>query len=109
MSERVMIITTTPAETVDAILTAISSAGGGIVGDYTHCAFTSTGNGRFKPADTAQPHVGQIGQINTEPETRIETFCDRQSARAVVQAIRSAHPYEEPVIYIVPILDESDL
>jgi hypothetical protein len=42
-------------------------------------------------------------------EVRIETFCDRDRAKAVVAAIRAAHPYEEPVIYLLPLLDEADL
>lgn len=106
MSNRVLIIVTVPPENVDAVLDAISGAGGGVVGNYTHCAFTNDGQGRFKPNDAANPHTGQKGAINSEPEVRIETFCERSIAKAVINAIRQAHPYEEPVYYIVPLLDE---
>ena len=41
MSERVMIIVGTPPDGVPAILEGIASAGGGVVGNYTHCAYTS--------------------------------------------------------------------
>jgi hypothetical protein len=106
---RILIITTLPASHVEAVLDAISGAGGGVVGNYTHCAFTSEGVGRFKPNESADPHVGTKGAINAEAEVRIETFCDRRSAQGVIAAIRQAHPYEEPVIYLVPLLDERDL
>jgi hypothetical protein len=42
-------------------------------------------------------------------EWRVETFCDRAVASAVVSAIRAAHRCEEPVIYILPLLNETDL
>ncbi len=108
-SSRLMIIVTVPPNDTDTVLHAIAQAGGGDIGEYTHCAFTTGGAGRFQPSEAASPHVGATGQINTEPETRIETFCPRSRGKAVVQAIRDAHPYEEPVIYIVPLLDESGL
>lgn len=107
--QKVMIIVTVTPDSVDTVLSAVASAGGGRVGHYTHCAFTSQGEGRFKPDDDAQPHIGALGQINREPEIRIETFCPRTDARAVIEAIRSAHPYEEPVYYVVPLLDDEAL
>ncbi|PJF40659.1 MAG: hypothetical protein D6737_16885 [Chloroflexi bacterium] len=107
--KRVQLVVAAPAEAVEQILDAISNAGGGIIGEYTHCAYTSTGTGHFKPSGDASPHIGTKQAINTVDEVRIETFCDRDMAKAVVSAIREAHPYEEPVIYIVPLLAEEDL
>jgi hypothetical protein len=106
---RVLIITTAPPEAVEAILDAVASAGGGVIGAYTHCAFTNAGIGRFKPSAEANPHVGTKEEINAVDEVRIETFCERIRAKAVVAAIHAAHPYEEPVIYLVPLLSEDDL
>lgn len=106
---KLLIVTTVSPDGVEAVLSAISGAGGGIIGNYSHCAFTNEGSGRFKATDSAQPHVGQSGEINTEAEVRIETFCPRGAGKAVVRAIREAHPYEEPVIYIIPLLSEDDL
>lgn len=108
-SKRLYIITTVPESDLETVLDAISGAGGGIVGHYTHCAFTNAGVGRFKPGDAANPHTGAKGQINAEDEWRIETFCDREVGRAVVEAIRTAHPYEEPVIYVLPLLEIDEL
>jgi len=107
--EQVYIVTGVPEESLHAVLDAISSAGGGIIGEYTHCAFTNAGLGRFKPSNVASPHVGDKNAINAVDEWRIETFCDRHQAKAVVHAIREAHPYEEPVIYVMPLLDVDTL
>ena len=109
MNRKVMIVVGAPPENVDAVLNAIAEAGGGVLGDYTHCAYISRGQGHFKPDESANPHVGDRGQINAVDEMRIETFCDRDRAKAVVAGIRAVHPYEEPVIYLIPLLDESDL
>jgi hypothetical protein len=108
-AKRVYIVTGVPEEGLDAVLDAIASAGGGEIGEYTHCAYTNIGFGRFKPSSNSNPHIGEKGEINRVEEWRVETFALRDRARAVVQAIRAAHPYEEPVIYIVPLLDEDDL
>ncbi len=109
MTERIMIVVTVPPDAVEQVLDAISAAGGGIIGNYTHCAFTNAGTGRFKPSTAANPHVGEKGHINAVEEVRIETFCERQAVKALAQAIREAHPYEEPVIYLIPLLDENAL
>ncbi|MBZ0302548.1 MAG: hypothetical protein K8J31_22575 [Anaerolineae bacterium] len=104
-----MIVVGVPAEHLDPVLEALAAAGAGVVGNYTHCAFTSDGTGRFRPSAAAHPAYGQREQINSVPEIRIETFCRRANARAVVEAIRQAHPYEEPVIYLIPLLGEDEL
>lgn len=106
---QVYIVTTVPEDDLEAVLDAISSAGGGIIGHYTHCAFTNAGVGRFKPDEDATPHLGAKQQINAVDEWRIETFCDREKARAVVDAIHAAHPYEQAVVYVMPLLDPSAL
>ncbi len=107
--QQVLIVVTVPPTNVEAMLDAIAAAGGGVIGDYTHCAYVSTGTGRFKPGEAANPHLGKKSAVNRVEEHRIETFCDRRQARSVMAAIRAAHPYEEPVIYMIPLLAEADL
>lgn len=101
---QLLIITTVPAGSVERVLDAITAAGGGVIGQYTHCAFTHHGTGHFKPSESANPHVGQKATINAVDEIRVETFCDREKGKAVATAIRAAHPYAEPVIYLLPLL-----
>jgi hypothetical protein len=107
--ERLMLVVGVPPAHAEKVLDAIASAGGGVIGQYTHCAFTSPGKGQFKPGGAANPHIGAKEHLNAVDEIRIETFCDRRVAKAVVAAIRAAHPYEEPVIYLIPLVDEADL
>lgn len=106
--QQVYVVTTVPETHLNGVLDALADAGAGVIGHYTHCSFTLAGTGRFKPDAEAQPAVGMNEQINTEAEIRVETFCSRDRVRAVTAALRAAHPYEQPVIYLLPILNEAD-
>jgi hypothetical protein len=108
LPQRVYVATTVPQPSLTAVLNAIAAAGGGQIGHYTHCAFTNARVGRFRPGPNANPHTGTQGAINAVDKWRVETFCDRAVARAVLSAIRAAHPYEEPVFDIL-LLNEPDL
>lgn len=107
-SDRVLLITTVPASHLSAVLDAIAQAGAGVIGHYTHCAFTSPGTGHFKPDEHANPTIGAKAEVNEVDEIRIETFCERSRVKAVIAALRAAHPYEEPVYYLLPLLNDSD-
>lgn len=107
--ERLLLITTVPPEHAAAVLDALGAAGAGVVGEYTDCAFISVGRGRFRAGDAAHPAYGERGTLNEVDEVRIETWVERGRARAVLTALRAAHPYEEPVCYLLPLLDEASL
>jgi hypothetical protein len=108
-TDRVLVIVGVPPSHVHEVLEAMGEAGAGEIGNYTHCAFYSPGKGRFKPNEAANPALGEKSRINEVDEYRIETFCRRERLKAVTAAIRRAHPYEEPVIYLLPLLDETTL
>lgn len=92
------VVVTIPEDEADKLREAIGNAGGGKVGNYTHCSFSVKGTGRFLPVDGAKPAIGQIGQLEEVAEERIEITCDSESVKAVVDAIRGTHSYEEPAI-----------
>ena len=75
---------------------ALSAAGAGEVGDYSHCSFATAGTGQFLPHDGAHPAIGEVGTLQRVAETRLEMVLPRGRRRAVVEALRAAHPYEEP-------------
>ncbi|CAG8954876.1 hypothetical protein HYFRA_00008563 [Hymenoscyphus fraxineus] len=89
-----------PAHAVEACKKAIFAAGAGRYpgpGNYTGCCWTTPGTGQFRPGDTASPHVGKIGALETVPEMRVETiFIGEEVTKNVVEALKLAHPYEEP-------------
>jgi dinuclear metal center YbgI/SA1388 family protein len=81
---------------ITAVHEALSAAGAGQIGDYSHCSFASAGTGQFKPLAGANPTIGEVGQLERVAETRLEMVLPRHRRAAVVAALRAAHPYEEP-------------
>jgi hypothetical protein len=84
-----------------AVHTALSAAGAGNIGDYSHCSFATAGTGQFKPLAGAHPAIGQVGRLERVAETRLEMVLPRPRRAAVVAALRAAHPYEEPAFDVL--------
>ena len=106
---RVKINTTIPVKDADALRDALGRAGAGKIGDYSFCSFSVKGKGRFKPNKDADPYIGKPGELEVVDEEQVEIVCGRDIAKSVIEALRSAHPYEEPVIDITPLIDEDSL
>lgn len=87
-----------PTENAKELREAIGRSGGGKIGSYSFCSFSSSGIGRFKPEKGASPAVGTVGASQEVEEERIEFVCDPLCIDEVIMAIRKAHPYEEPAI-----------
>jgi hypothetical protein len=107
-TQKVQIVVGVPHTHLYPLLDAMAAAGAGQLGEYTHCSYASDGVGRFKPSAAANPVLGERETINEVPEVRVETICERDKVKGVITAIRAAHPYEEPMLYIIPLLSEAD-
>lgn len=89
------IIIYTPLTHTDIVREAIGVAGGGKLGNYSFCSFSTKGIGRFKPEEGAHPAIGEVGKLEEVEEERIEVTCDSDVVDAVMSAIKKVHPYEE--------------
>ncbi|MDN5751273.1 MAG: Nif3-like dinuclear metal center hexameric protein, partial [Pseudonocardia sp.] len=90
---------------ITAVHDALSAAGAGHVGDYSHCSFATAGTGQFKPLDGAQPFIGTVGRLERVAETRLEMVLPRARRADVVAALRASHPYEEPAFDLVELAE----
>ena len=106
---KVKIVTFVPQENADAVRDALGNAGAGQIGEYSFCSYSVVGKGRFTPSDNASPHIGVGGIAEVVDEERIEVECDRSKAKAVIEAMKSAHPYEEVAFDVYQLLDEEEL
>lgn len=104
MKELVKIVVTVPEKDAPKLRQAIGDLGGGKLGNYTHSSFSVKGVGRFLPGEGAQPAIGKIGELEEVIEERVEITCERTKLPAIIEVVRSNHPYEEPVIDIYPLL-----
>ena len=75
---------------------AVFEAGGGRIGDYDCCAWQTLGQGQFRPLEGSNPHLGEHGRLERVDELKVELVCEDGLIRDVVEAMKQAHPYEEP-------------
>lgn len=96
-----------PKKEKDGVLRAIFDAGAGQIGEYKDCSFQLEGIGTYTPSEKSNPHIGQRGIAQSEPETRIEVIFPNYLSSKVLSAMRKAHPYEEVAYYLVNLENEN--
>ena len=104
---KVKIIVSVPTKNVEQVRDVICDAGAGVIGNYTHCSMSTKCIGTFKPNEKANPFIGKSNQLEFVQEEKLEVICDVGKVKEVLTKLRSVHPYEEPGIDIIPLLDES--
>ena len=85
-----------PAEALDAVRDALFDAGAGRIGEYERCSWYTEGTGTFLGGEGTDPTIGERGREERVPELRLETVFPAERQAEVIDALRRAHPYEEP-------------
>ncbi|MBQ2872476.1 MAG: hypothetical protein IJE89_00545 [Bacilli bacterium] len=106
---RVKIFVTVPCENTKDVRNAVCKAGAGIIGEYEYCTTSVKSIGTFIPSSNANPYVGESNKLEIVEEDKLEFICDVNKAKYVISELRKVHPYEEPAIDIVPLIDENTL
>lgn len=91
-----------PRDFLDQVRDAICEAGGGHIGNYSHCTFSVLGEGTFLPLAGTKPFIGAAGKMEKTPEYRLETIVPEYRLNSVIQAMLKSHPYEEAAFDIYP-------
>ena len=95
MPRKYKLVVYVPLDYADKVRKAMGLAGGGALGKYSHCSFSSRGMGRFKPLKGASPSIGKVGKSESVDEERIEITLDKEVVGNVIAAMKESHPYEE--------------
>ena len=82
---------------------ALWSVDAGHIGKYDRCMSYSPVMGCWRPLPGTTPFLGKENQLSTEPELKVEVTCLRERVEETVAAVKAAHPYEEPVIDVIPL------
>ena len=90
-----------PTAHLEQVRTALFAAGAGHIGHYDACSYATDGLGTFRAGADTHPFCGAIGELHTEPETRLEVVLPTFRQAAVVAALLRAHPYEEPAFDLI--------
>ncbi len=91
-------------ETHFAILRdVLRSVDAGHIGNYDSCLSYSKVTGCWRPLEGSSPYIGEEKAISTEPELKVEVTCLRKNIDMTLDAIKKIHPYEVPVINVIPL------
>ncbi|MDD6255055.1 MAG: cytochrome C biogenesis protein [Eubacteriales bacterium] len=84
---------------------ALQMADAGHIGNYDCCMSVSEVKGYWRPLAGTHPYIGSQGAISSEPELKVEVTIRTEQLNDVMHAVKAAHPYEEPVINVIPLLE----
>ena len=94
-----------PENSVEKVKRALFEAGAGRIGNYDSCCWQTAGIGQFRPLQNSNPAIGSINQIERVNEIKIELVCADDLVKPAIQAMRLAHPYEEPAFDVWELAD----
>ncbi|PCK03447.1 MAG: NGG1p interacting factor NIF3 [Alteromonadaceae bacterium] len=85
-----------PPSYLEQVKNALFDAGAGRYSNYDRCCWQVLGQGQFRPSNQARPYFGVSGALESLAEYRVEMLCDEASLERALDALKRAHPYEEP-------------
>ncbi|NER09266.1 dinuclear metal center protein, YbgI/SA1388 family [Muriicola jejuensis] len=98
------LVTYVPEAAVEQVREALFEAGGGNIGNYSHCSFTIHGQGSFRPEEGSKPTLGIEGETEITEEVQIHLTFPTRLEKKLIRALFESHPYEE-VAYEITTLD----
>ena len=92
-----------PEGCLPALQQALERVDAGHIGKYDCCLSYSRVTGCWRPLAGTDPYIGRENEISEEPEFKVEVTCRIEKVDQTVEAVKAVHPYEEPVINVVPL------
>lgn len=94
-----------PRSHLNHLQDALRSVDAGVIGNYDSVLSYSTVRGTWRPLPDANPYDGEIGVLCEREEYKVEVHCHAEKLVKTIVAIKAIHPYEEPVINVIPLLN----
>ena len=104
---QVKLVVFVPASHINQVAAAIHKQGGGIIAEYSHCSFRTTGTGTFRGSNPSNPAIGNKGKIENVEEVKLEVLVDSFKLSKVITEMKNAHPYEEVAYDLYPLKNEN--
>jgi hypothetical protein len=95
-----------PASHLESVKAALFEAGAGRIGNYDSCCWQTLGTGQFRALAGSSPFTGELGRVEQVEEYRVEMVCSDEKVTVAVEALRRAHPYEEPAFDLIKLENE---
>jgi hypothetical protein len=103
--ESVKVEVLVPEEYIERLRDELNNIGLLTVGKYDNVVSYSVVKGYWRPLEGSSPFDGTKGEISFGSECKMEFRCSLENITEAKQVIKNIHPYEEPVINIIPLLD----
>jgi len=87
----------------EPIVDKIAELGGGWIGNYSECTFSTTGIGTFKPHEGTNPFIGRHNEREYTNESKIETVISKDKVDFLISEVERVHPYEEVAMEAFPL------
>lgn len=84
-----------PKDYSEKVKEALFNAGAGNIGFYDECSFIVNGSGTFRPVEGSNPFSGQQNVRENADEDMISVIFEDYKQGQIVNAMKTAHPYEE--------------
>lgn len=75
----------------------------GHIGNYKGCLSYSKVKGRWISLNESNPYLGSEGEETREAEIKVEVRTTIEIIDDLISEIKEIHPYEEPVINVIPL------
>ena len=92
-----------PEEYAFKLRDELAKVGVGRLGNYDHCVAMVPIRGFFRPLPESNPFEGEQGKISEVAEYKVEVNCRRELVDEAIRVVRSVHPYEEPLVNVIPL------
>ncbi|WP_300757282.1 cytochrome C biogenesis protein [uncultured Brachyspira sp.] len=95
-----------PEEYTDKLREALNSIGALGVGSYDNVMSVTKITGYWRPLEGANPFDGEVDKISKAPEDKVEFSTDIKNVENIIKVMKEVHPYEEPVMNIIPLIND---
>ena len=87
-----------PLSHLEGLKQVLFKQGAGQLSSYHHCSFTLEGVGSFQGDEQSKPFIGEKNKLHTFKEMALHLFYPSEREKDLIEALRSYHPYQEPII-----------
>lgn len=95
----------TPEEYIIKLRDELNKVNACRVGQYDNVISITDVRGYWRPLEGADPFNGKVGKVCEGKECKVEIRCKTQYVKEAMKVIKAIHPYEEPLINVIPIIN----
>jgi hypothetical protein len=107
--ENFKVDTYVPESVLSELIDALKDIPVNRIGYYSGCVSWFPVRSTWTCLEGSTPYLGTPGEVSEEDEIKVEFMCAKKDLRKAVEAVKRVHPYEQPVIDIMPLYLADDV